>query len=735
MAHDDNHQHSHDPKESGPDESQQTKSFTDKKGTKETTLSIEGMDCPDEINVLERVLKPIVGVHRFSANLLKAQITVAHDEKVSPESLISAIKPTGMKARISDGKATEKKSHRSQTILVAASGALTGAGLLLDWLLGLGWPIQAAIFGAAILAGGWYIFPKALAAARRLAPDMNLLMVIAVTGAAIIGEWAEGAAVTFLFGLSELLEAFSVQRARRAIESLMALAPETALVKRSGKFAEVKADSVEVGETVAVKSGQRIPLDGTISEGRSAVNQAPITGESLPVEKTIGDTVFAGTVNGEGSLEVQVTKASGDSMLSRIVRLVSEAQSQKAPSQRFVDVFARYYTPAVIVLAILVCLVPPALGYGAWGAWFYRALVLLVIACPCALVIATPVSIVSGLTAMARAGVLIKGGAHLENIGKLKALAVDKTGTITVGEPKVLEVINFAGRSEENIMEVAAAIDEHSDHPLARAVVEYANANNIRFERGSNYVARTGRGAEATVEGRPCFIGNHRFAHELGVCTPELEASLKLIQERGLSIAVVGAMPQGADSGEVFGVLAIGDSIRPNAAAALKDLHAAGIKEVVMLSGDNQRTANAIARQAGIDVAEGELLPDQKIERVRALVKKHGYVGMIGDGVNDAPAMAAATTGIAMGKAGTDTAIEAADITLMNDDLSKVAVAVRLGRRALRMIQFNIAFALGVKAIFLLLSLFGHTSLWLAILADTGATLLVIMNALRLLRG
>jgi Cd2+/Zn2+-exporting ATPase len=559
-------------------------------------------------------------------------------------------------------------------------------------------------------------------------------MTVAVIGAAIIGEWAEAAAVTFLFGLSEYLEAFSVQRARYAIESLMQLTPQTALLKRGDAFEEVPVEQVNVDDIFAVKSGARVPLDGQVISGASAVNQAPITGESMPVEKKAGDEVFAGTINGEGSLEVRASKRASDTMLAKIIHLVEEAQSQKAPSQRFVDIFAKYYTPAVMVLALLVFLVPPLVFGGAWFTWTYRALVLLVIACPCALVIATPVSIVSGLTAMARRGVLIKGGAFLESIGKLRALALDKTGTITEGRPRVREIFRFSDSTDQEIVRIAAAIDTHSDHPLALAVVNYARERGIEFPRSRNYQSRSGKGAEAQIDGHRYFVGNHRFTHEMAICSDEIERQLDEIQTRAQSVVVVGHMPHADCKGEVLGILAIGDAIRENASQAIRDLHTAGIRKVVMLSGDNRRTVDAIAREAGIDEAYGDLLPDQKIERVRALLAEHKYAGMIGDGVNDAPAMAVATVAIAMGAAGTDTAIETADIALMKDDLSKIAETIQLGRRTLRIIHFNIAFALAIKAVFLILALFGYTTLWLAIAADTGATLVVIVNALRLLR-
>ena len=640
------------------------------------------------------------------------------------------------KERDADGHDHSAGITKSQIWLVGVSGAAIGAGFLCQWTLpGSPW-LATLLFAAGTLTGGSLVFPHAVESLRKLRLDMNVLMTVAVAGAWFIGEGAEGAAVVFLFAFAELLESWSVGRARRAIKSLLALTPETALRKREGaEPEEVPARDVKPGEIILVRSGQRVPLDGEVATGSSVINQAPITGESVPVEKKPGDPVFAGTINGGGALEVRVTKAASDSTIARIVKMVGEAEEQKAPTQRFVDKFAGIYTPAVFVLAIFVAVVAPLLGWGTWSEWGYRALVLLVIACPCALVIATPVSIVSGLTSLARRGVLIKGGAFLEAVGKLRALAVDKTGTITQGRPQVAEVIPWGGTTEEDVLRWAAAIDTHSTHPLAEAVTAAAKARNIVFTPAQNYQSKTGRGAEAVIGGHPHFIGNHRMAHELGVCSPEVEARLAEIESRGQSLAVLGHTPHEGCAGKVLGILAIGDTMRPEVPEALKMLHAIGLEKVVMLSGDNQRTANAIAKQAGIDEARGDLMPDQKVEHIKELVKTYQYVGMIGDGVNDAPALAVASVGIAMGAVGSDTAIETADMALMNDDLRKLADAIAVGRRTVRIIQFNVAFAIAVKAVFLILAFTGHTSLWLAILADTGATLLVIANALRLMRA
>ncbi|OYV06549.1 MAG: cadmium-translocating P-type ATPase [Verrucomicrobiales bacterium VVV1] len=628
------------------------------------------------------------------------------------------------------------ESPLPQGVLVAISGILTGAGLVLGWMdTGPAW-LQTAIFAIATLAGGLLVFPAAWKAllARRL--DMNVLMTVAVAGAWIIFEYGEAAAVVFLFSLSELLESWAATRARRAVQALLELSPPTAIViGADGTERETAVAEVAIGAEIRVKSGSRVPLDGEVISGNSSVDQAPITGESVPVDKAPGDPVFAGTVNQEGSLTVRVTKGAGDSTLARIIQLVGEAEEDKPPTQRWVDRFAANYTPAVFIAAILVAVIPPLLMGQAWNPWVYRSLVLLVIACPCALVIATPVSIVSGLTALARRGVLVKGGVYLEAVGKLRALAVDKTGTITQGKPKVVGITTVSELSEDEILRIAASINSHSEHPLATAIVDAARSRDILFEPAADYLSVTGQGARATIDGHPHFIGNHRMAHDIGVCTPEVEALLSEIESNGQSLAVLGHAPHEGCPGKILGIIAIADTLRPEVVEALRLIHAAGIEKVIMLSGDNQRTASAIARQAGIDEAVGDLMPDQKVEHIRKLVSQYTHVGMIGDGVNDAPALAIASVGFAMGAIGSDTAIETADIALMKDDLTKVAETVILGRRTLRIIRFNVTFALAIKAVFLILAFLGIAGLWLAILADTGATLLVILNSLRLLKA
>jgi Cd2+/Zn2+-exporting ATPase len=628
-----------------------------------------------------------------------------------------------------------EESPLPQGAMVAASGTLTAIGMVLHWLqLGPEWLATAAFAGATI-AGGLLVFPAAWGALKKARLDINVLMAVAVTGAWIIGEGAEAASVVFLFALSELLESWASGRARKAVDSLLKLSPPAAIVRDTdGAEHEIPVMEVAVGREILIRSGSRIPLDGQVISGHSSVNQAPITGESLPVEKSTGDPVYAGTVNGEGSLTVRVTKPASDSTLARIIQLVGEAEENKPPTQRYVDRFAAVYTPAVFVIAILVAVIPPLLFQQPWSFWIYRSLVLLVISCPCALVIATPVSIVSALTALARRGVLVKGGVHLESVGKLRALAVDKTGTITLGKPQVVEVISRSNLANNEILARAAAINSHSEHPLALAITEATRFRNLTIPTVTDYTSVTGRGAQATINGHPHFIGNHRMTHDTGLCSPDLEAVLATIEEKGQSLAVIGHAPHDGCAGEILGIIAIADTLRPEVTEALRLIHAAGIEKVIMLSGDNQRTASAIAKQAGIDEAIGDLMPEQKVGHVRQLVRRYQHVGMIGDGVNDAPALAVANVGFAMGAIGSDTAIETADIALMTDDLRKVAETVVMGRRTLAVIRFNVYFALGIKAVVLTLAFMGIAGLWLAILADTGATLLVIMNSLRLLQ-
>ena len=583
------------------------------------------------------------------------------------------------------------------------------------------------IYGAAVVTGAWFVAPRAWYALRRLRPDMNLLMTIAVAGAMLIGEWLEAATVAFLFSLSLTLEAWSVGRARRAIEALLKLAPSVARVITAEGERDVPAEQVAIGSRFVVRPGERIALDGQVRAGISHVNQAPITGESVPVEKAPGATVFAGTINGDGAIEVESTKAATDTTLAHIIRLVGDAQARRAPSEQWVERFARIYTPAVMALAIVVALVPPALLGASWNASVYAALALLVIGCPCALVISTPVTIVAALAASARQGVLVKGGEHMEAPAHLNAVALDKTGTLTRGQPVVVDVLPLNGHSEQELLARAAALESRSDHPLARAVLECARERGVEALRVGDFRIVPGKGAIGMVEGREYWLGSHRYLEERGQETPAVHEELERLSAAGRSVIIVG------NDDHVCGMLATADDLRPEAAASVAALKRAGISWVVMLTGDNRATAEIIGRRAGVDEVQAELLPADKVAAVERLVRQWKTVAMVGDGVNDAPAMARASVGIAMGAAGSDAAIETADIALMSDDLSRLPWLVAHARRTLRVIRQNITVALGVKLVFVGLTFSGHASLWGAIAADMGVSLLVIANALRLL--
>lgn len=698
----------------------------------ETIFEVSGMDCADEVTAIQAALRhdDIANVH---ANIMAGTVTIRHLPSIGASILKTKVESAGVKVK--DGAASEKHSlSRARLILVALSGAFVGMGLTIGYLTQDKW-VPLSLFIASVLAGGSLIFPKALRALRQFHLDINVLMTVAVLGAFFVGEYSEAATVVFLFALSELLESYSVSRARRAIREVMDLAPPTAfLIQQDGAVVEVPISGIKIGDLVLVKSGGRIPVDGLVKRGSSLVNQAPLTGESIPILKSAGESVFAGTVNESGALEIEVTTPAKDSKASQIIRMIEEAQREKAPAQRFVDTFAKFYTPTVFAVAVLIFLVPPLFFQADWYVWLYRALVLLVIACPCALVISTPVSIVSGLTAMARRGVIVKGGVYLEILGKIRAVAVDKTGTITYGKPIVQSVHSLNGMSETEIMQVAASLESFSSHPLGRAILDCAQQREVPAKTATDFKTVAGYGVEAQIDGHHFFLGNHRFAHEAGICKPELESLLEQLEEKALSVVVVGHKPHEDCEGEVLGVIAIGDKIRDNAARAVEQLKQAGVQKIIMLSGDNYRTAHSIAAQAKIDDVRGDLLPEDKAREMKKLVSEYGTVAMVGDGINDAPALAEASLGIAMGVAGTDTAIETADVALMKDDLEEVSAAIRQGRRVLSVIKANIGLALAVKAIFLGLALFGRTNLWLAVAADTGTTLLVIANALRLLR-
>ncbi|TYP57837.1 Cd2+/Zn2+-exporting ATPase [Thermosediminibacter litoriperuensis] len=593
---------------------------------------------------------------------------------------------------------------------------------------GMSTHIYVPLFLLAMVTGGWGNFRKACYSLRRLNFNMSVLMSIAVMGAVAIGELEEGAVVSFLYSVSEMLESWTMERARQSIRRLMDIAPKTARIKKPWGEADVPVDEINIDDIMVIRPGEKIAMDGVIIKGESAVNEAAVTGESIPAEKGPGDEVYAGTLNIHGSLEVKVTKLVQDTTLAKIIHLVEEAQTRRAPAQAFVDRFAAVYTPIVIMLAGTVALVPPLfLGYE-WRPWLYRGLALLVVSCPCALVVSTPAAIVSAIGNAARNGVLIKGGIYLEEAGSLKVVAFDKTGTLTRGEPVVTDVIPVGTESETEVLRKAASVEKRSEHPLAIAIVKAAEARGIKIMPVEGFAAFTGRGARGFVGGETIFIGSIKFFEERGIETGGITEDVKRLQEEGKTAILVGT-----ESG-IIGIIAVADEIRESSKNTVASLKRAGIERTVMLTGDNEATAKAVAARAGVDEFFAELLPQDKVRALEDLIKKYGKVAMVGDGINDAPALAAATVGIAMGGTGTDTALETADIVLMTDDLTKVAFTVRLSRAALQVIRQNITLSLVIKVLAVAAVFPGWLTLWLAIMADMGVTLLVTLNGIRLLK-
>jgi len=689
-------------------------------GERTQVFQVEGLCCAAEVGQVEGRLRTLPGVCSAWASALTQRATVVH---TLPDGAVeAALRSAGFEARLAAPAGPTAPAPLLPTVV---SGALALAGFGV-WFVA---PHAAWLaFLPAILVGGLPIARKGWARSRQGALDMNALMTVAVAGAMAIGEWAEGATTVALFSLAQALEGRSLERARRAIAGLVALAPDRALVVRGGRQDRVPAGDVRAGETLVLAPGERVALDGLVLEGESDLDQSPLTGESQPVPRRRGDPVLAGSINGRGVLRIRVTRPAAETTLARLIRRVEQAQASRAPVQGLVDRFAAVYTPVVVLGAAAMASVPPLLGAGAFADWLYRALVLLVIACPCALVISTPVAIVSALTAASRRGVLVKGGAHLEALGGVATVAFDKTGTLTRGRLEVTDVLAAPGHAEADVLGIAAALEADVGHPVGEAIVEAACRAGLARRPVDGVRLLPGRGVRGRVDGVELVAGSHRLLDEEGLCDHRLDAELLRLEDEGKSVVVLGRRGAG-----VVGAVAVADAVRPEAADAVRVLRDAGIASA-MLTGDNPRTAEAIARGLGIADWRAGLLPEDKLARVREL-RALRPVAMVGDGVNDAPALAAASVGIAMGARGTDAALETADVVLMAEDLGRLPEAIRLGRATRGRIRENVALAMGVKAVVLLLAVAGYGSLWSAVGADMGASLLVIGNGLRLLRA
>jgi Cd2+/Zn2+-exporting ATPase len=696
----------------------------------ESTFRIEGMDCREEVALIERRFKHLPGLEALTADLMGQRIHVKYDAaKLSTSAITAAVADAGMLAWLEhEEPLAAGTTGRTRQWLLVASG-VTLAGGLAAVMLGLAPALSRVLFALSVATGVPLSARKAWHAVRLRSLDINVLMLVAAAGAVALGEWSEAAAVVFLFAVAQALEARTMERARQAVRALMDLTPAEILVRGESGDRRVAIDRVVPGDVMIVKPGEKVPLDGTVIEGLSAVNQAPVTGESLPVDKGPGDDVFAGTINGRGALDVRVTRLRRDSTLARIIHLVEQAQAERAPSQTFVERFARVYTPAVIGLAGVLAVVPPLLAGAPWDVWIYRALVLLVVSCPCALVISTPVSIVAALAGAARKGVLIKGGVHLERAARVRVVAFDKTRTLTLGRPEVRDVVSLNGTSDRTLLSLAASVEQRSEHPFAEAILRRAVEQHVPLPPVSDVTSLVGLGASGRIDGARVLVGSHRLFEQEGLCTPRVHERLGEFMSRGLTPVLV------ARDATVIGILGVADAVRDHGHAAVDLLRRQGIRHVVMLTGDLQPAAEAVGAAVGVDEVRAELMPEDKVTAIRDLRARHGPIAMVGDGINDAPALATADVGIVMGAVGSDAALETADIALMADELLKVPYALRLSRATVRNIQVNLGISLVMKAGFVVAAALGAATLWMAILADTGASIIVVANALRLLRA
>ncbi|HIV82565.1 MAG TPA: heavy metal translocating P-type ATPase [Candidatus Salinicoccus merdavium] len=705
-----------------------------------TTYRVEGFSCANCAGKFENNVRKLPKVHDAKVNFGASKISVFGEasveelEKAGAFENLEVVPEKAIRTSVTEESTKEKKIpfyKKHSTLLYSAS--FMALGFLSMAVNGNENIVTALLFITSMVVGGTSLMKTGLQNLVRLEFDMRTLMTIAVIGGVLIGEWAEVSVVVILFALSESLERFSMERARKSITSLMDIAPNEALIRRNNQEITVHVDDIVIGDIMLVKPGQKIAMDGVIVEGSSSINQAAITGESVPVEKHEEDEVFAGTLNEEGFLEIKITKLVEDTTIAKIIHMVEEAQGERAPAQAFVDKFAKYYTPAIMAVAALVVVVPPLFFEAEWGIWVYQGLAVLVVGCPCALVISTPISIVSAIGNAAKKGVLVKGGIYLEEIGTLDAIAFDKTGTLTKGIPVVtdFEMINDQ-TGEHKMLSIITALEYRSQHPLASAVINKAEHENISYSNVSvkDFSSITGQGIRGKIDGTYYYIGNSKLFSDLpGIhLTDTIKDSISSLQQQGKTVMMAGT------ENNIEAIIAVADEVRETSQEMLRKLHDSNIKKTVMLTGDNQSTANTIGEQVGVTDVRFELLPQDKLEVVKKLKSRHKRVAMVGDGVNDAPALAASTVGIAMGSAGTDAALETADVVLMGDDLNKLPFTIKLSRKTLNIIKANIAFAIGIKVIALLLVIPGWLTLWIAILSDMGATVLVALNSMRLMR-
>ncbi|ASN07063.1 heavy metal translocating P-type ATPase [Virgibacillus necropolis] len=698
--------------------------------TNKNVYRLQGLSCTNCAAKFEKNIRNIQTVEDVKLNFGASKITVHGGATI--EQLEQAGSFDGIKVYPERQRQLGKKEsfwEKRDNITAMISLFFIIVGYIFSIQLGEESLITIGTFGVAIIIGGFDLFKVGLKNLTKLQFDMKTLMTIAVIGAVIIGEWGEGAVVVFLFALSEALESYSMDKARQSIQSLMDIAPNRATIRRNNETMEIDVEDVRIDDIMLIKPGQKIAMDGEVVKGQSSINQATITGESIPAYKTTGDEVFAGTLNEEGTLEVRVTKHVEDTTIAKIIHLVEEAQAERAPSQQFVDRFAKYYTPAIMLIALLVAVIPPLFFGEGWSEWVYSGLAVLVVGCPCALVISTPVAIVTAIGNAARKGVLIKGGIHLEETGRLKVIAFDKTGTLTEGKPEVTEVIRLSEMSHEEILGVAKAIEAFSQHPLASAIIRKADNEQVNAFEAEDFQSITGKGAKATVNSTVYFIGSPSLFEGMVSVSTGTKQQIKELQIQGKTVMLIGT------EREVKGLIAVADQVRESSPSIIQKLHRLGIEKTVMLTGDNEATGKAIGKQLGLSETRAELMPQDKLESIKTLRERYGNVAMVGDGVNDAPALATATVGIAMGGAGTDTALETADIALMADDLERLPYTISLSRKTLSIIKQNVSFALALKVLALLLIIPGWLTLWLAIFADMGATLIVVLNSLRLMHA